>query len=224
MRKIFFKDVIWLWMVLNLLENKSMKVYDKFKNNWETKLLQMFWYRFEKKAQNLDVFYFFEFGTIKSDARLGKNGSLYLCFIYDKRETDDFELQKKWKSQEKILMNIFKRRFKDKNEKYLGFSKFSKDEDFRDVLWALFLLGNENDIEDNNLIEFLMSEKVKAIYENFRSQNLNADEAFDYYISEIVNEFERVALKLNEEIFRVKCFRDFSSQMVKNMPFLKEKD
>jgi len=199
-----------------------MNDYEKFKNNWEIKLQQMFWCLFEKKPQNLDVFYFFEFGTIKSDVRLDKNGKLYLCFIYEKRKTDDWKLQNEWDSNEKKLLDIFEKNFKENsNEKYIGFSKFSKNEDIRDVVWAILLLGNENDMEDKDIVEFLMNEKVKAIYENFKSQKLNADDALNFYISEIIYEFEEVSLKIKNEIFKVEIFRKFIDDMIDNMSFLK---
>lgn len=199
-----------------------MEDYKRFKNNWETKLQQMFWDRFKKRDQNLNLFYFFKFGTLKSEVRLDKNANLYLCFIYEKRKKDDVKLQNNWNSNEKKLFDIFEKNFKENcNQKYIGFSKFSKNEDVRDVLWAIFLLGNENDIENKDIVEFLMNEKVKANYENFTSKKLNSDDALDCYISEIIYEFEDIAFKIKNEIFDVEIFRKFIYNMVDNMPFLK---
>ena len=109
--------------------------------------------------------------------------------------------------------------FKDnKNEKYIGYYKLQNNNDFRDVLMALFILGN--DIEDTNLKQYLLQGNVKNFLSSFQKTGLDSDKLLDNYINDIINEFEIVSTRTKDSIFENAALLK-NSEEFNNFPFLK---
>lgn len=165
--------------------------FEKFKKNWTNRLESMFWDKFNKMQEELSMTYMFDFCSLNSDVRCDEFGRLFLCYNYEKRIESENNI---------ILKNIFKKIFDDNTTaKYLAYYKLQNDNDYREVLMAIFLLGNA--IEDPELKKYLLQNNVKKHFEKFQKTGLESDELLENYINEIISEFKVVALKTKDAIF-----------------------
>lgn len=163
----------------------------EFKKGWTKRLESIFWDRFQKKQEELTMIYMFDFCSLNSDVRSDEFGHLFLCYNYEKRKESENNI---------ILKNIFVKLFdKNTNDKYLGYYKLKSEDDFREVLMAFFLIGNE--IEDIELKNYLLQNNVRKHYEQFQKTGLDSDQLLDIYINEIISEFEPIALRTKDAIF-----------------------
>lgn len=213
-------------MILCLLKIENMNKQEKikFKKSWDNYLERRFWEKLSKQSRNLELIYPFSFCSLRSEIRYDENGMLYLCFLFEEREKSgnekiDNERSINIKTLKDIFISIFD---KDNNEKYIGFYRLSKKENFKDFLRALFILGNE--IEDEELKDFLLDGETKIIFEKLKSTILNVDELFENYINEIVEEFEGVAIKVNEEIYKNFVFFEFADSFLKMFPVFEKRN
>lgn len=190
----------------------------KFKNLWDKNLEKRFWNKLNEHNGNIEHIYPFDFCSLKSEIRTNEKGVLHLCYILEERrksgnEKIDEERNLKIEILKEIFFNIFG---DERNEKYIGFYKFSKNENFRDVLRALFVLGNV--IDDSELQNFMLDDETKIIYENFEKASNTSDELFEDNIKEIVAEFEKISLKVKTEIYKSHLFVKMSENFVEMFP------
>lgn len=190
----------------------------KFKTLWDKNLEKRFWNKLNEHNGNIEHIYPFDFCSLKSEIRTNEKGVLHLCYILEKRrESGNEKINEKRNMKIEILKGIFFNIFgDDRNEKYIGFYKFSKNENFRDVLRALFVLGNV--IDDSELQNFMLDDKTKIIFENFEKVSNASDELFEDYIKEIVAEFEKISLKVKTEIYKSHLFVKMSENFVEMFP------
>ncbi|MEG0697231.1 MAG: hypothetical protein RR447_08860 [Algoriella sp.] len=207
---------------LDLREIKSMTTQEKikFRNSWDNHLEKRFWKKLNKRNENIELIYLFDFCSLKSEIRVDENGILHLCFLFEERtKSGDRQIDNERSTNIEILKNIFFKILENnRNEKYIGFYRFSKAENYKDVLRALFIIGNE--LDDSELQNFMLDDKTKIIYEKFKNSNFNVDEIFDFYINEIVQEFEGIAVKVKNEIFENQILKENSEKLLR-FPFLK---
>ena len=183
---------------------------DKFKKQWTNKLVELFWYKLREKPNNLFLTFMFDFCSLNSEIKNDEFGQLFLCYNYEKTNDSENNI---------LLQNIFSEIFKDnKNEKYIGYYKLQNNNDFRDVLMALFILGN--DIEDTNLKQYLLQGNVKNFLSSFQKTGLDSDKLLDNYINDIINEFEIVSTRTKDSIFENAALLK-NSEKFNNFPFLK---
>lgn len=165
--------------------------FEKFRKNWINRLEKMFWEKFQKKDENISMSYMFDFCSLNSDVRSDEFGQLFLCYIYEKRKESENNI---------LLKNIFLELFdENNNEKYLAFYKSQNNNNFREIMMALFLLGNE--IEDIDLKNYLLQGNVKNHFLNFQKTGLNSDELLEKYIDGIITEFQMISLRTKNAIF-----------------------
>jgi hypothetical protein len=212
--------VVCLEAILHLLKLIEMNMQEKikFKKSWEIHLEKRFWKNLSEQSRNLKVTYPFSFCSLESEVRADENGSLYLCFLFEERQKrGNAKIDDGRDINVKILKDVFISIFgNNKNEKYIGFYQLSKKESFKNVLRALFILGNEIDEEELNF--FLTDEEAKIICEKVKNANLNADELFTNYVKQIVDEFEIIAKKVSVEIYKNPVFAKFSESFLKMFP------
>lgn len=183
----------------------------KFKKKWDNYIEKKFWYEFKKRETHLFLHYPFNFGWLKSDVRWDLYGNLHLCYIYEERHVDILENQ--------LLKNLFHSILNENsNEKYIGFYKCSKSENFRDVLRAILILGNE--IEDSDLKNFMLYGKTNCIYKGFLKTKKTSDELFENYLDEIILELEIIALKVKNAIFENKKLAENINKMMQIIPVI----
>lgn len=196
----------------------------KFKTLWDKNLEKRFWNKLNEHNGNIEHIYPFDFCSLKSEIRTNEKGVLHLCYILEKRrESGNEKIDEKRNMKIEILKEIFFNIFEDdRNEKYIGFYKFSKNENFRDVLRALFVLGNE--IDDSELQNFMLDDKTKIIFENFEKVSNTSDELFEDYIKEIVAEFEKISLKVKTEIYKNHLFVKMTENFVEMFPVFGKRD
>lgn len=196
--------------------NKQEKI--KFKKSWDTHLEKKFWKELGEQSRNLKVIYPFSFCSLESEVRADENGILYLCFLFEERKkSGNVKIDGERDINFKILKDAFISIFgNNKNEKYVGFYQLSKKENFKNVLRALFMLGNE--IDDEELKNFIIDEETKIIFEKLKNTILNVDELFENYVREVVDEFEMIAKKVSVEIYKNPIFVEFSESYLKMFP------
>ena len=183
--------------------------FEKFKKGWTKRLESIFWDRFQKKQEELTMIYMFDFCSLNSDVRSDEFGHLFLCYNYEKRKESENNI---------ILKNIFVKLFdKNTNDKYLGYYKLKSEDDFREVLMAFFLIGNE--IEDIELKNYLLQNNVRKHYEQFQKTGLDSDELLEKYINDIIAEFQIVALRTKNSIFENEVLAENSEKFL-NFPFI----
>ena len=164
--------------------------FEKFKKEWTNLLESKFWNKFQNKQEQLVMLYMFDFCSLHSDVRSDEYGHLFLCYNYEKRKESENNI---------LLENIFNKEFgKYTNKKYLAYYKLKSDDDYREILMALFLLGNE--IEDAELKNYLFQNDVRKHFEEFQKTGLDSDQLLDIYINEIISEFEPIALRTKDAI------------------------
>ncbi|WP_209390792.1 hypothetical protein [Chryseobacterium sp. RR2-3-20] len=184
--------------------------FEKFKKGWTKRLESIFWDRFQKKQEELTMIYMFDFCSLNSDVRSDEFGHLFLCYNYEKRKESENNI---------ILKNIFVKLFdKNTNDKYLGYYKLKSEDDFREVLMAFFLIGNE--IEDIELKNYLLQNNVRKHYEQFQKTGLDSDELLEKYINDIIAEFQIVALRTKNVIFENENLLN-NAKKFWNLPFIK---
>lgn len=183
--------------------------FNSFKKGWTNRLESIFWDKFRKKEKDLCMIYMFDFCSLKSDVRSDENGRLYLCYNYEQKDDSVNNI---------LLKNIFQKLFgrSDKNE-YLAYSKLKSNDDYREILMALFLLGNE--IEDINLRNYLVDGNVSDYFIDFQKTGLDVEVLLENYIDGIIAEFQEVALKTKNAIFENEILLK-NSEKFWNMPFL----
>lgn len=197
-------------------KNSGFRIVNKnelssFKTNWDARLERMFWHKLESRKTNLFLHYFFESYGFKSDVRCDENGRLHLCYIPTKNLIYENSL---------IVDRKFAEVFgENRNEKYLGFYVVKSVTNFKDVLRALFVLGNE--FKSAALKEFLLEGETRKIYDELLKTNLDADELLENYINVCVSELETVALKLKDAIFENKILRESWEKFSTRFPFVK---
>ena len=189
--------------------------YKKFKKGWIKRLETTFWEKLGDKCETLSLIYLFDFCSLHTEVRSDESGQIYLCYIYTKRNESENNL---------LLQKIFFQLYgTNRNEEYIGFYKLNnKNEDYRNVLLALFLLGNYEDIKDEELKNYLLRGNIKSIFENFQKTGLNADELLDIYINEIISELEPIALNTKNKIYQNKNLQ-VNSEKFLDFPFIKTK-
>lgn len=187
--------------------------FEKFKKDWTNQLDKTFWYKFQQKQEDLVILYMFDFCSLDSDIRCDEFGHLFLCYNYKKRIESE---------NNNLLKNIFSRLFgNNSNDKYIGYYKLSSDDDYREILMALFLLGNE--IEDINLFNYLLQNNVRKHFDKFQKTGQDSDTLLDNYINDIIKEFEIVSTRTKNAIFENEALLK-NSEKFKNLPFLNHKE
>lgn len=192
------------------MEGFKMKEFENFKQNWINRLDKMFWHKFHEKQEHLTMFYMFDFCSLSSDVRVDEFGHIFLCYNYEKTNESENNV---------LLKNIFERLFgESKNDKYIAYYKLKSDDDYREVLMALFLIGNE--IKDSELQNNLLKNNVRKHIEKFQKTDLDSDELLEKYIDEIISELKAVALRTKNVIFENEYLLN-NAKKFWNLPFIK---
>lgn len=187
--------------------------FEKFKKNWTNRLESIFWRRFNDLQEELNMIYMFDFCSLNSDVRCDEFGRLFLCYTYEKRNESENNI---------ILKNIFKKLFDDnKNAKYLAYYKLQCNDDYREVLMAIFLL--ENEIEDSELKNYLLQNNVKKHFDKLKKTGLDSDELLEKYIKEILSEFKIISLRTKDAIFENEILLK-NSEKYCDLPFLNHRN
>lgn len=191
----------------------------KFKNSWDNYLEKRFWKKVNELKGELNAIYLFDFGSLSCEIQADENGILYLCYIFDEREKSGNPLIDHPRNENvKSLQDIFFNTFPNCNhEKYLGYYAFSKNENYKNRLRAFFLLGNE--LKNLELKNFMLDKDTKIIYDTFKNSDIDADYIFDFYISEIIQEFENINKIIKHKIFENDGLK-LSSEKMLSFPFI----
>lgn len=183
--------------------------FEKFKKGWTNRLDKMFWHKFQQKQEDLKLLYMFDFCSLDSEVRSDDFGHLFLCYNYEKRKECE---------NNNLLKSIFLKLFgNNTNDKYIGYYKLQNDDDYREILMALFLLGNE--IEDAELRNYLLQNNVRKHFDRFQKSGLDSDILLEKYIDEIIAEFKVVAMQTKDAIFENTILLN-NSKKFWNLPFL----
>lgn len=183
--------------------------FEKFRKDWTNLLESKFWDKFQKKQEELVMLYMFDFCSLHSDVRSDGYGHLFLCYNYEKRKESENNI---------LLKTIFEKLFgNNTNDKYLAYYKLQSNDDYREVLMSLFLLGNE--IEDADLKNYLLQNNVRKHLEKFQKTGLNPDELLEKYINEIISEFKVIAIQTKDTIFENDILQK-NSEKYMTLPFI----
>ncbi len=185
--------------------------FEKFRKDWTNILESKFWDNFQKKQEELVMLYMFDFCSLHSDVRSNEYGHLFLCYNYEERKESENNI---------LLKTIFKKLFgSNTNDKYLAYYKLQGNDDYREVLMSLFLLGNE--IEDADLKNYLLQDNVRKHLDKFQKTGLNPDELLEKYINEIISEFKAIAIQTKDTIFENDILQK-NSEKYMTLPFIKQ--
>lgn len=166
--------------------------FDKFRKNWNKKLETIFWDKLRDKEPDLFLIYMFDFCNLNSDIKFDEMDQLYLCYDYEKTKESE---------RNELLQSIFFEIFQgDQNDKYIGYYKSKRNDNFREVLMALFILGN--DIDDIDLKNYLLKGNIENLLNSFQETGLDSELLLENYVNEISNEFKIIAYQTKDALFK----------------------